>query len=385
MASTHTFDPDYAVAPGSTLDELIEERGMSQTELADRTGLARKTINEIIKGKAPLTPETAQKFELVLQTPAQFWNERERLFRQRLAAREQESELKKHLGWEKNFPYSELAARKAVPATGNALHKIWNLCRFFGISQPESIDKIFASLTISGTMFRRQSIAKPKPYLAWTWVRLAEVKAMDIATGNFDTGQFEKCVRAVPGRSASVHDGQSLNTFIDATIESFRMSGVALVLVPEFAGAAINGAAFWRGNRPIIAVTLRGKRLDGLVFTLLHEAAHVLHHGKKVAVVDAGTDGKTGEGQKIEREADNAAAEWCIAKEFDSKIMGLQNVTELNDLSAKIKVHPELIIGRYAKLTNDYRRFSSLRMKLSWKVEVIPKTGVVGITKATVG
>ena len=369
MAPTHKFDPDYAVAPGDTLDELIEERGMSQTELADRTGLARKTINEIIKGKAPLTPETAQKFELVLQTPAQFWNERERLYRQRLAARAQESELKKHLGWEKNFPYSELAARKAVPARGNALHKIWNLCSFFGISQPESIDKIFAPLTISGTMFRRQSIAKPKPYLAWTWVRLAEVKAMDIATDNFDADQFAKCVCAIPRRTASVHDNQNFNTFIAETIESFRTSGVALVLVPEFAGAAINGAAFWRGDRPIIAVTLRGKRLDGLVFTLLHEAAHILHHGKKVAVVDAGTDDKTGEGQKIEREADNAAATWCIAEEFDSQIMKLRNATELNQLSAEIKVHRDLIIGRYARLTNDYVRFSSQKMKLSWKVE----------------
>ena len=58
--------PDEVSPPGDTLDELLETRGMTQAELAERTGHSRKVINEIVKGKAPLTPATALQLERVL-------------------------------------------------------------------------------------------------------------------------------------------------------------------------------------------------------------------------------------------------------------------------------------------------------------------------------
>jgi len=71
---TNQFLPDYAVTPGETLHETIEALGMSPTELAERTGLAEKTINEIIFGKAPIATGTALKLERVLGVPARFWD-----------------------------------------------------------------------------------------------------------------------------------------------------------------------------------------------------------------------------------------------------------------------------------------------------------------------
>ena len=53
------YAPDVVSPPGETLLEILEDRGMSQAELAERTGRPKKTINEIIKGKAAITPETA--------------------------------------------------------------------------------------------------------------------------------------------------------------------------------------------------------------------------------------------------------------------------------------------------------------------------------------
>lgn len=39
--------PNYAIPPGETLRETLETSGMTQVELADRTGRPKKTINEI--------------------------------------------------------------------------------------------------------------------------------------------------------------------------------------------------------------------------------------------------------------------------------------------------------------------------------------------------
>ena len=66
------YIPDIVSAPGETLEEILEMRGMSQAELADRTGRPKKTINEIIRGKAAITAETALQLEKVLGIPATF-------------------------------------------------------------------------------------------------------------------------------------------------------------------------------------------------------------------------------------------------------------------------------------------------------------------------
>jgi plasmid maintenance system antidote protein VapI len=48
-------------------------------------GLPKKTINQLIKGKAEITVRTAYKIELALGAPsARFWIERERLYQESL-------------------------------------------------------------------------------------------------------------------------------------------------------------------------------------------------------------------------------------------------------------------------------------------------------------
>ena len=73
-APDNEFVPDYAVPPGATLLELLEFLGLTQAELAARAGRPKKTINEIIKGKAAITPDTAVQLERVLGSKASFWN-----------------------------------------------------------------------------------------------------------------------------------------------------------------------------------------------------------------------------------------------------------------------------------------------------------------------
>lgn len=75
------YAPDEVTPPGETLLDVLEERGMTQADLAERTGRPRKTINEIVKGRAAITPETAFHLERALGIPASFWNNRESAYR----------------------------------------------------------------------------------------------------------------------------------------------------------------------------------------------------------------------------------------------------------------------------------------------------------------
>lgn len=60
---------------------------MTQLDLSDKTGINKKTINEIIKRKAPITTSTALKLEYVFNIPVSFWNNLESSYRERLERR----------------------------------------------------------------------------------------------------------------------------------------------------------------------------------------------------------------------------------------------------------------------------------------------------------
>src|SRR2546425_11399582 len=98
------YVPDTVSAPGETLEEVLSTRGMSQAELAERTGRPTKTINEIVKGKAAITPETALQFELVLGVPASFWNNREQKYREALARKKESDSLATQVSWVEKMP-----------------------------------------------------------------------------------------------------------------------------------------------------------------------------------------------------------------------------------------------------------------------------------------
>jgi HTH-type transcriptional regulator/antitoxin HigA len=80
------YMPDFISPPGETLAEILKERKITRAEFANRMGLHKKTINQLIKGKAGITIRIAYKMGLALGVPtAHFWIERERLYRESLA------------------------------------------------------------------------------------------------------------------------------------------------------------------------------------------------------------------------------------------------------------------------------------------------------------
>lgn len=60
----------FPTHPGEVLKDEIEERGISQRQLADGLGLTYSVVNEILNAKRPITAKTALMFEAALDVPA---------------------------------------------------------------------------------------------------------------------------------------------------------------------------------------------------------------------------------------------------------------------------------------------------------------------------
>lgn len=60
--------------PGEMLlEEFIKPLNITQTELAQKLGVSYPRLNEIIKGRRSVTPDTALRLSRVLGMPAEFW------------------------------------------------------------------------------------------------------------------------------------------------------------------------------------------------------------------------------------------------------------------------------------------------------------------------
>ena len=91
---------NYAVAPGEFLQEWIEEEGngITQAELAQQLDVSRKLVNEIINGKAPITPDTAIRLGRVTSIPSDAWLRYEAQYQNDCARLRNDQQLKQHEG-----------------------------------------------------------------------------------------------------------------------------------------------------------------------------------------------------------------------------------------------------------------------------------------------
>src|SRR5437867_9431487 len=112
---TYVYSPDYAVPPGDTLLEVMESLGITQAELAERTGRPQKTINEIVKGKAAITPDTALQLERALGISARTWNGLEANYQLQLAEQRDRARLEAYADWAERLPLAELRKRGHIP------------------------------------------------------------------------------------------------------------------------------------------------------------------------------------------------------------------------------------------------------------------------------
>lgn len=61
------------IHPGETIADVINERGITQAELAIRTGVSPAYVSSVISGKKDISSNFAMALEYALDVPKSFW------------------------------------------------------------------------------------------------------------------------------------------------------------------------------------------------------------------------------------------------------------------------------------------------------------------------
>ncbi len=358
------YTPTEVTPPGETLRELLEERGVSQAELAARMGRPKKTVSEIINGKAAITPETALQLELVLGVPAPFWNARERDYREYLARKEQDVRLTRERNWLKKFPLKRMVSLGWLPQCREPAAQVKTLLEFFGVASAEQWREMFNGYQVA---FRRSAKFEIDDGALAAWLRAGVLEADRIKSQPYSRESFLGCLT-----EARILTQEPPEIFQPRLTELCAGAGVAVVFVPELPGSRANGATQWLGpSKALIQLSLRYRTDDQLWFTFFHEAAHVLLHGKRVIFLE----GDRHEGDE-ENEANRWAADFVIPPGAYATVRSWGRYTRaaLTDYANYIGIAPGILVGR---LQHDglipHSFCNDLKRRLEWVEGSMPR------------
>jgi len=348
------FDPDFAIPPGETLQEVMTSLDMSQKELAVRTGLTVQSIIRIFKGEQPITYETANRLELATNVPANMWNNLEAQYREQLAKLDERRRLESDLQWLKLIPTKELIERGAIEAQQDKVLLLRETLKFYGVSSVKAWNNIWASPAVAA---RRSQCFDTDLGSASAWIRLGERNGHLIQCASYDKKRFLAAVERI--RSLTV---QSPEEFESPLVEACAGAGVALSLIREMKKVPWHGATKWlTPNKAMILLNLRGKSEDQFWFSFFHEAGHVLHDSKKDLYINDGT--RT---DPREQRADDFAAETLIPSRFNPQIQQIKTKAQIKTMARKLGIAPGLVVGRYQHLTEKWNWFNDLKRRFEW-------------------
>jgi transcriptional regulator with XRE-family HTH domain len=357
MSTKYPYMPDYAVSPGTTLKETLEEKGLSQADLALRTGMAEKTVSQIINGIAPISYETAEKFELVLGIPAKFWNARERSYREALVRIAEMQRLQNDVHWLKEIPLADLIGRGYVQDDSDQRSLVRQTLRFFGVSSVEAWRDTWAT---PAAQYRGSAARDKHPGYVAAWLRMGELQAESVKTEPFDAGRFKSALT-----EARRLTRLPFRETFPKLVELCATAGVVALLTKEIRTAAVSGAVRWLSkDRALIQLSLKYKSLDQLWFTFFHEAAHILLHGKKDVFIEYGVTHASDK----EEEANGYAADILIPPEYQHRLPHLRTKAQICGFADSIGIAPGIVVRLLQDREFLYQSaFNDLKIRVEWK------------------
>lgn len=329
-------DTDYAVPPGETLRELLEERGLTQRDLARRADLSPKHVNRLLQGLVPLSADVATRLERVTGTPARIWNRLEADYQSDLERIRAKRELAMDVMWLTDLPVRALVERDILPAKpADEVSRLEQMLAFFGVATVGAWQDVYADLACA---FRTTPAFEARAAALATWLRLGELAAQEVPCEPFDRKRLEAALSSLRELTREPPE-----VFTEKMRNICAACGVAVVFVAEVPGSRASGVTRWlTPAKALIQLSLRYRTDDHLWFTFFHEIAHVLRHGK----TDVWIEATAAVDDPREAEANRFSRDLLIPPREARQLPELQSTHEVHEFADGIGIAPGIVVGR---------------------------------------
>ena len=344
-----TSESFIATPPGATVKEQLKDRGISQKEFAVRMGMSEKHISKLINGEVQLTPEVAERLEMVLGIPSRFWNKLEAIFREKLAKVRLQNEISQDLDIANQFPFVEMVRKGWLSEVSSSIERVIELRKFFEVA---NLGILLGNTCLSRIACRRQALTEKGNFALLAWAQRAKIEARSIPVKTINLDELRDKLPKL--RRLTTLDPE---LFCPELKELLSECGIALVFLPHISGSFLHGASFRDGKKIVIGLTVRGKDSDKFWFSLFHELGHVLLG--HVAQADGVTE-------EEENEADSFAKEILIPTPIFTAFIETKCFSEdsIRTFAKENEVLCGIVVGRMQKEgIIPFNRFNKLKTK----------------------
>lgn len=345
--------PHKATHPGILIaDELESREDLNQKELAHLLDVKVSFLNEIIKGKRPVTADTALLLEKVLGIPADFWLKFQVQYDLDTARIKQKniSKVQNIEMWSVIKNYVPVNIFKKLGYLSDDIEK--NIRKIFEIFKVNTVDELINQFAERKFSFYRKSqkLTVDEKNL-FSWSALSEYEASLLEVESFNRESQKELIEEL---NQCLFENKNLIQSVKSILE---IHGIKLIILEKFNKTPVDGYSFWSGNNPAIVLSCRYKRVDNLAFTLFHELGHVfLHLSENNDFKFLDIDDK--ESTVYENEADTFARNNLILEPIWQKIEVYKFPCKddlVADLAQQYQIHPAIILGRMCFENDNYK------------------------------
>ena len=342
---TATYTPAEVFSAGEYLRDELEERGWTVTEFAEILGRPVQAVSEILNGKKRITTQTAISVADATGTSPELWLNLETAFRLHQQRAESDSGVLTPVARRARLrgavPLAEVRKRGWIPETTNLDDLESAVCTLLGIG---SVDEQ-PEFTLAA---RRTNPNAEVTIEQAAWLGHVRQVASRQPVGPYDPDALAGAAAEIP---RIVQEGPTELRHVPRLL---AQCGVRLVFSEGLRGGKLDGAVTFLPDRhPAIGLTTRGNRFDSLLFTLLHECAHLtLDHITPTSLVIIDNDLNQDETDPYELAANEQASKWMFPGGVEIKSASVSAIVEV---AATYEVHPSIVVGRVQHDTKNWK------------------------------
>ena len=168
------FVPDWSVHPGAVLRRVLDKHGIRQAELAERTGLTAKHVNQIVNEGIGISGDVALLLERALGIDAQFWTRADADYQAYASKEKAKDQIPGFWAWASGFDAVTLRRHGITGPRDDQATKVEKILKFFGVASPEAFERTWMQPRVS---FRRSQAFTVAGQNTALWLRLVERSA----------------------------------------------------------------------------------------------------------------------------------------------------------------------------------------------------------------
>ncbi len=273
------------IHPGETIAEVLEERGITQTELASRAGVCCAYVCNVISGKKGISANFAMGLEYALGVPKSFWlnlqanYEAELLeFNEERTVTEDEREVRDGLREIVAYLREADLVTEAEDSDGLVLE----LRKTLQISNIANLKEIVPA----GTFCPKRD-ADVNPHALGAWIRLCQIAgSRRTIAGKFDRKEICELANEIKGLMCLKHVD-----LVGALRPIMERYGIRFSMLRRFSGVPARGYIS-QGRDCVYQLVLTETDAEDFWFSLFHEIGHIVNGdvGKAARFIDHGCD-----------------------------------------------------------------------------------------------